>query len=90
MTLTQQALSLLRNTTTTITPRSASGLYHKTLKVYFHPDVIVNVKGKPKMKFPLDRFTMALEDVVEAQRDPYFHKLAAEAGTPENIASRNI
>ena len=39
---------------------------------------------------PLDRFTMAIEDVVEAQRDPYFLKLAGEAGTPENIASRNI
>ena len=39
---------------------------------------------------PLDRFTMAIEDVVEAQRDPYFLKLAAEAGTPENIASRTI
>ena len=27
---------------------------------------------------------------MEAQRSPYFHKLAAEAGTPENIASKNI
>ena len=38
----------------------------------------------------LDRFTMALEDVVDAQKDPYFNKLAAEAGIPENIASRTI
>ena len=39
---------------------------------------------------PLDRFTMAVEDLVEAQRSPYFHKLAAESGIPENIASKNI
>ena len=40
---------------------------------------------------PLDRFTMAIEDVVvEAQRDPYFLKLTGEAGTPENIASKTI
>ena len=39
---------------------------------------------------PLDRFTMVVEDLVEAQRIPYFHKLAAEAKTPENIASKNI
>ena len=38
----------------------------------------------------LDRFTMALEDVVDAQKDPYFNKLAAEAGTPENTGSRTI
>ena len=33
---------------------------------------------------------MALEDVVDAQKDPYFNKLAAEAGTPENTGSRTI
>ena len=33
---------------------------------------------------------MAVEDLVEAQRNPYFHKLAAEAGTPENIVSKTI
>ena len=33
---------------------------------------------------------MAVEDLVEAQKNPYFYKLAAEAGTPENIANKSI
>ena len=39
---------------------------------------------------PLDRFSMAVEDLVEAQQNPHFHQLAAEVGTPENQATKRI